>query len=680
MDRDIQNYMSMTGGGRIKPTVNYEQFFRAPQQAQKPKGNPLLKTGASIVGGTLGTVLGTIVAPGAGTAIGGALGSGLGTALGRALGRESVLGQGGLQEIGLDALLGGVFSGAGKAAKAAKLGQTALQIGGKELGMQTAKGLAEGAGVSAGKEALQQTGKITGKQALTAARQAAAAGRPTEIFGKAGQSLQRAAQKELGFQEAAKLGGQKISAQQGDTLYNFLVKDIGLKGTEKISPGKALRAVENAQKSIIGSLEQSVKDSGYIFSKTDAEKLLMNARKNYPLGAIKDSKSLKTLEDNVFNAIKDNTFEGVNKARQMLDRSITFSKSPGSKTPWMEDVADSMRKAIDERLTQISGANKDIKGLYQRTTNARKLLQAAQGKEVAEIGSITQGAMRGLRSGQAMLGSSQGLQKTLQTLSGLNTAGGRIAAGMPTVLSQTGRQTARAAVTGAISGKPTPTEPGMAGMEDMTGMGGMEQGTGMEDITGMAGGMGAEQAGADQQAQIDQYFQGLALQDLQQTGGKRLSSIKAAYDLFGGGKAAKPSAAQIKGEQQNLQVQSSLQQLAGLYEQAGGGSGRIGGAISGLAGTVGANEAAFNYNQYRDSMLAPLARAISGEVGVLTDRDIKRADGLLPKLTDNPREAARKLQLLQNQIQSRQSISQQVYSRGTSGGQSLGDVLYNFPQ
>ena len=89
-------------------------------------------------------------------AAGGAVGSGLGTALGRALGGESVLGQGGLGEIGLDALLGGAFSGFGKAAKAAKAGQAALKIGGKELGMQTVKGITEGAGVATGKEALQK--------------------------------------------------------------------------------------------------------------------------------------------------------------------------------------------------------------------------------------------------------------------------------------------------------------------------------------------------------------------------------------------------------------------------------------------------------------------------------------------------------------------------------------------
>lgn len=628
---DLQKWLNLTS----QPQYTQEftgTGFRQIGQPQKPKGNQLLKTLFSIGGGTAGAILGTIAAPGFGTALGGALGSGAGTAIGRAAGGESVLGEGGLGEIGLDALLGGAFSGFGKAAKAAKLGGTALGVGAKEAAAQTAKGLGESAGVAAGKEAAQtlatKAGKITGEQALAAARQAAQVGRPTEVFGKAAQSLQRAAQKELGFQEAAKLGGQKISAQEGDTLYNFLIKDIGLKGTEKISPGKALRAVEKAQQSLIGSLEQSVKDSGYIFSKRDAEKLLANARKNYPLGTIKDSKALQTLENDVFNAIKDNTFEGVNKARQMLDRSIKFSRAPGSKTPWMEDVANSMRKSLDERLTQISGANKDIKGLYQRTTKARDLLQTAQGKEVAEIGSATQGAMRGLRAGQAMLGSSQGLQKTLQTLSGLNTAGGRIAAGMPTVLSQGVRQTARGAVAGAIGGQKQPEQ------ADMTGM---EQG-GMEDMTGMMGG-GTMGTGQDmgQQSQIDSYFQGLVLEDLQQTGGKRLSAIKAAYDIFGGGKSQK-SVSQQNAERKLNQTINVVNVLQKQYQKAGGGQGWAGYATS-LSGALKLPTqqaaAAKTFEDNRRGLAALISKSL-GESGVLTDQDIKRALNNIPALTDDP--------------------------------------------
>lgn len=650
--------------------AQYAQTQAQRARAPKPKGNQLLKTLFSIGGGTAGAILGTIAAPGFGTALGGALGSGLGTFAGRAAGGESLATPEAAGEVTLDALLGGAFSGFGKAAKAAKLGGTALGVGGKELAAQTAKGLGESAGKEAGQTLATKAGKLTGQQALESAQKAVVAGRPKDVFGKAALSLQRAGQKELGFQEAAKLGGQKISAQQGDTLYNFLVKDLGIKGTEKISPGKALRAVENAQQSLIGSLEKSAKETGYVFSSRDAQKIIDNARKAYGINVKQGSATLKNLESNVFNAIKDNTFEGVDNARKSLDAAINRARRQGASTPWMEDVANSLRRSIDERLTQISGVNKDIKTLYQRTANARELLQGAQTKEVAGPGNVFQFGMRAAQAGRAALGTSPVLQKTLQTLSTANTVGGRLGAGVaPTVLSQAGRQTGANIAAQAIGGQPQPTQD----MQDITG-GGMD----MTDTTGMMGGATMEDMG--QQSQIDQYFQGLVLQDLQQTGGKRLSAIKAAYDIFGGGAQAKPSAAQIKAEQQTMQVQSNIQQLGDLYQQAGGGRGRVGGLIGGAAGTVGLDQPAYNFNQFRDSMLAPLARAISGEVGVLTDRDIKRADGLLPKLTDSAQEAATKLRTLNNLLSSRASINQQVYSRGVGGsGQSLGDVLYNFP-
>lgn len=52
-----------------------------------------------------------------------------------------------------------------------------------------------------------------------------------------------------------------------------------------------------------------------------------------------------------------------------------------------------------------------------------------------------------------------------------------------------------------------------------------------------------------------------------------------------------------------------------------------------LSGGGAAPEVA-DYEALRKSLIGPLARAISGEVGVLTDKDISRAEGLLPKVSD----------------------------------------------
>ena len=69
----------------------------------------------------------------------------------------------------------------------------------------------------------------------------------------------------------------------------------------------------------------------------------------------------------------------------------------------------------------------------------------------------------------------------------------------------------------------------------------------------------------------------------------------------------------------------------------------------GLAG-AGLDPAAKTFLDYRQSVIAPLARAISGEVGVLTDNDIARAEGLLPNIGESQAEVDRKIINLKESI------------------------------
>lgn len=93
------------------------------------------------------------------------------------------------------------------------------------------------------------------------------------------------------------------------------------------------------------------------------------------------------------------------------------------------------------------------------------------------------------------------------------------------------------------------------------------------------------------------------------------------------------------------------------FQNAGGGQG-AGGIPSSLAGrtpgirSLGIAPRAQQFEDQRKALIAPLARAISGEVGVLTDRDISRAEGLLPRLSDPPQVANKKIEDLLFLIQS----------------------------
>lgn len=75
-----------------------------------------------------------------------------------------------------------------------------------------------------------------------------------------------------------------------------------------------------------------------------------------------------------------------------------------------------------------------------------------------------------------------------------------------------------------------------------------------------------------------------------------------------------------------------------------------------LSNLFGMNEGISTYEALRKASIGPIARSISGEVGMLTDKDIARAEGLLPKVTDTAAERKEKLRLL------RQAIDEKKYS------------------
>src|SRR3990167_3225746 len=93
-------------------------------------------------------------------------------------------------------------------------------------------------------------------------------------------------------------------------------------------------------------------------------------------------------------------------------------------------------------------------------------------------------------------------------------------------------------------------------------------------------------------------------------------------------------------------LSTNLEVLEKNYKQLevrGRGAGDAALLIANLTGGAQFGEVA-DYESLRKGLIGPVARALSGEVGVLTDRDIARAEQLLPKVTDDPDLARRKLE------------------------------------
>lgn len=196
------------------------------------------------------------------------------------------------------------------------------------------------------------------------------------------------------------------------------------------------------------------------------------------------------------------------------------------------------------------------------------------------------------------------------------------------------------------------TNPNLAGGAPGAGLG---TGGLAETISGMGAG-GTQQMAQPQQSP---YPLANAISDIQRDP-KHAKEYMAYYDFVNSALEAQGEGG-LTTDQKNKQAKAaSLQQSVGVllnnYQTAGGGQSLVGGGRSILGRTpgvrsLGLDPAAQNYEDQRKALIAPLARTISGEVGVLTDRDIARAEGLLPRLSDPPQVAQKKIEDLMFLIQ-----------------------------
>lgn len=580
-----------------------QQVRPQAQATPKTKGNSLLKTLLSITGGTLGGIAGTFIAPGVGTAVGAGLGSGLGTAAGRAIGGEAVIEDGGLGEIALDTALGGAFSGFGKVGKLAKAGQEATEAAGKTAIKEVSQGAA-----------------------TAAARQA-----PQEVFGKIGRAGIRAGEKELGLQEGAKLSGRYLKPSSADELYKFGREQIGLAGSELTSPGLAVRKVNDYKTALLKPLEDSLQASNKIFDTKDYNAILKQARGTYGLGVDPASKTVKSIEANVRNSIVKGGIPELNKTRQGLDEMINYARKEGSVDPVREQVASALRRAVDDRLTQLVPNSKAIRGNIGKAYQLEELAYQAATKEARPINGVIDLAQRVAQNTGARAGGNTTLQGALGTLSSGNLAMGKLAGTGTSVLGQTGRQALRGGITNGVMGgmqqpqaDPMMEDPAMTA--DMIGM----NTTGMEDM-----------AAQDDFEPIRQQLQMAMLEDLQTTGGENVSALKTVLGALEPEKESVSSKNAAKKLSQALGTVDTLQQQ---FEAAGGGQ-SYGGYGASLLGALKMNPQAGAYNDMRGGFLSQVSKAL-GESGVLTDQDIARVRNLVPDLADNPEQAAIKWQAL----------------------------------
>lgn len=148
--------------------------------------------------------------------------------------------------------------------------------------------------------------------------------------------------------------------------------------------------------------------------------------------------------------------------------------------------------------------------------------------------------------------------------------------------------------------------------------------------------------------------------------GKLASLYQTAYKIYAPTETSTSGASSLNATQQgNLakleSAGSAIDQLEQLYNQAGGGQGRLGGKIAELGASLGMNSAASSYNSAARGLINQIAAAVGKTDSLNTEGEVQRALDLVPKITDTPEEAQAKLQSLRNMLNANKQTYQNIY-------------------
>lgn len=144
------------------------------------------------------------------------------------------------------------------------------------------------------------------------------------------------------------------------------------------------------------------------------------------------------------------------------------------------------------------------------------------------------------------------------------------------------------------------------------------------------------------------------------------SLYQTAYKIYAPTETATSGLSSLNATQQNNLAKlesagSAIDQLEQLYNQAGGGQGRLGGKIAELGASLGMNSAASSYNSAARGLINQIAAAVGKTDSLNTEGEVQRALDLVPKITDTPEEAQVKLQSLRNMLNANKQTYQNIY-------------------
>lgn len=483
--------------------------------------------------------------------------------------------------------------------------------------------------------------------------------------GKIGRAAFREQGRMRGIAPGSRLSGaDDLTAAQADDLNNFLDNTYKIKRgsleTQIDDLGTKIRADEKA-------LGKAIESNNIRFGKGEVKGVVDDIYKELDqVPGLRPTEN-KTVADYLRQLRRVKTVKSATQARRQFQDAINFSRNSSAVDPLNEKAAEIIRRNLNKLISNKTGGaiadiNKRLSTAYRaqsymlRANNPNSLVNAVKGTNITSriLDSPTvdsaQSKILGMLSGGGRASGQGGrmgwkLAETLATPAG---QAGSIAAGQTGIRSLMEQFDANDPMDAEI-------------LADLEFAAGGEMGGEMTPQIGAGLGMTQAQPGTLQAALADPaVIQQLMFADLQATGGENIGALNAIFEIgqLSQGGQQQLSASQEKALTQFSSAEAVLDELLQDYQDAGGGQGRIGGTIANIGGTVGLNDQASIFNQRREAAMSLLARAL-GEVGVLTDQDIKRALGNVPKITDNPEEARGKIEGIYNLLAQLKQISLQ---------------------
>lgn len=138
-----------------------------------------------------------------------------------------------------------------------------------------------------------------------------------------------------------------------------------------------------------------------------------------------------------------------------------------------------------------------------------------------------------------------------------------------------------------------------------------------------------------------------------------------AYKMYGAETEANNTANLNATQQGNLakiqSASSAIDKLEQLYNQAGGGQGRLGGTLAEWGANLGMNGNVSSYNAMARGLINQIVAAVGKTDALNNEGEVQRALDLVPKITDTPQEAQIKLQSLREMLNANQQTYNNIY-------------------